>query len=95
MDAPIQSHNQKPAAVWSSGGSAYDAISRGIADSIEHCVLRLGPKQGERILDLATGTGWTSRAVARTGAKVVGVDIASDLVAAAKARAAAEGLAIE
>lgn len=55
MDAPIQSHNQKPATVWSSGGSAYDTISRGIADSIEHCVLRLGPKQGERILDLATG----------------------------------------
>jgi SAM-dependent methyltransferase len=95
MDATIQSHNQKPATVWSSGGSAYDAISRGIADSIEHCVLRLGPKQGERILDLATGTGWTSRAVARRGAKVVGVDIASDLVAAAKARAAAEGLDIE
>ena len=95
MDATIQSHNQKPAAVWSSGGSAYDAISRGIADSIEHCVLRLGPRQGERILDLATGTGWTSRAVARRGAKVVGADIASDLVAAAKARAAAEGLDIE
>lgn len=95
MDETIQSHNQKPAGVWSSGGSAYDAISRGIADSIEHCVLRLAPEQGERILDLATGTGWTSRAVAHRGAKVVGVDIASGLVAAAKARAAAEGLDIE
>lgn len=95
MDATIQSHNQKPATVWSSGGSAYDAISRGIADSIEHCVLRLAPGQGERILDLATGTGWTSRAVARRGAKVVGADIASDLVAAARERAAAEGLDIE
>jgi SAM-dependent methyltransferase len=95
MDETIQSHNQKPASVWSSGGGAYDEISRGIADSIEHCVLRLAPRQGERILDLATGTGWTSRAVARRGAKVVGVDIAADLVAAAKARAAAEGLAIE
>ena len=95
MDETIQSHNQKPATVWSSGGSAYDVISRGIADSIEHCVLRLAPKQGERILDLATGTGWTSRAVARRGAKVVGADIASDLVAAARERAAAEGLDIE
>ena len=52
-------------------------------------------ERGERILDLATGTGWTSRAVARSGAKVVHVDIASDLLAAAKARAAAEGLDIE
>lgn len=95
MDSTIQSHNQKPAAVWSSGGGAYDAVSRGIADSIEHCVLRLNPKPGERILDLATGTGWTSRVVARRGAKVVGADIASDLVEAAKARAKAEGLDIE
>jgi SAM-dependent methyltransferase len=95
MVEPIQSHNQKPAAVWSSGGSDYDKISRGIADSIEHCVLRLGPKQGELILDLATGTGWTSRAVARRGAKVIGADIASDLLAAAKARALTEGLDIE
>jgi SAM-dependent methyltransferase len=93
--AGIQSHNEKPAAVWSSGGADYDQISRGIADSIEHCVLRLAPKPGERILDLATGTGWTSRAVARRGATVIGVDIAGDLVAAARERAKAEGLSID
>ena len=39
----------------------YNEISRGIADSIEHCVLRLDPQPGEKILDLATGTGWTWR----------------------------------
>jgi SAM-dependent methyltransferase len=81
--------------VWSSGGAAYDQISRGIADSIEHCVLRLDPKPGERILDLATGTGWTSRAVARRGATVTGADIAADLIAAARERARAEGLSID
>ncbi len=91
---PIQQHNTKPAAVWSSGGNAYDQISRGIADSIEHCVLRLAPQPGERILDLATGTGWTSRAIARRGAAVTGVDIAGDLVAAARERAASERLDI-
>jgi SAM-dependent methyltransferase len=93
--ATIQPHNEKPAAVWSSGGAEYDRVSRGIADSIEHCVLRLDPRPGERILDLATGTGWTSRAVARRGAKVVGADIAADLVAAARERAKAEGLDID
>ena len=46
MGNEIQPHNQRPAAVWSSGGSAYDRISRGIADSIEHCVLRLDPQPG-------------------------------------------------
>ena len=91
----VQEHNERPAAVWSSGGSDYDEISRGISDAIEHCVLRLNPKPGERILDLSTGTGWTSRVVARRGASVVGVDIASGLLQAARQNARAEGLPIE
>ncbi len=92
---PVQPHNAKAASVWSSGGARYNEISRGIADSIEHCVLRLDPKPGERVLDLATGTGWTSRLVAARGASVIGVDIAEELIAAARARARADGLAIE
>jgi ubiquinone/menaquinone biosynthesis C-methylase UbiE len=95
MSTAIEAHNQRPASVWSSGGDLYDEISRGISDSIEHCVRRLIPKPGENILDLATGTGWTSRLLARRGAKVTGVDIAGDLIAAAKKRASAEGLAID
>ena len=95
VTAAIQPHNTKSAAVWSSGGDRYDQVSRGIADSIEHCVLRLDPQPGERVLDLATGTGWTSRLVAERGAKVVGADIAAELVSAARERAQAEGLAIE
>ena len=57
--------------------------------------MRLNPQPGERILDLATGTGWTSRVVARRGATVIGADIASDLLDAARARAAEERLPIE
>ena len=95
MDGKIQQHNERPAAVWSSGGKDYDQISRGIADSIEHCVMRLDPKPGARILDLSTGTGWTSRLVARRGAAVIGADIAADLLEAARAQAKAEGLSIE
>ena len=44
---------------------------------------------------LRPGTGWTSRVVARRGATVVGGDIASDLLDAARARAATEALPIE
>ena len=91
----IQAHNERPAAVWSSGGKDYDEISRGIADAIEHGVMRLGPRPGEKILDLSTGTGWTSRLVARRGARVIGADIAEDLLAAARLKADAEGLSIE
>jgi SAM-dependent methyltransferase len=91
----IQPHNERSAAVWSSGGKAYDAISGQIATALEHCVARLDPQPGETILDLATGTGWTSRLVARRGANVIGADIASDLLAAATERARREGLKIE
>jgi SAM-dependent methyltransferase len=91
----VQPHNERPAAVWSAGGEGYDQVSRGIADSIEHCVLRLNPQPGERVLDLSTGTGWTSRVVARRGALVTGVDIASGLLEVARAKANAEALPID
>jgi len=94
MSGAIAPHNQKSAAVWDSGGVNYDAISRGIADSIEHCVVRLDPQPGEKVLDLATGTGWTSRVVARRGAEVTGVDIGPHLVEAAAEKAKKDGLAI-
>lgn len=92
--AIIQPHNERPAKVWSAGGDNYNAVSRGIADSIEHAVLRLNPRSGEKVLDLATGTGWTSRVVARRGATVTGVDIATGLLDAAERQAAAEQLPI-
>lgn len=95
MQTPIQTHNERPAAVWSSGGRAYERISRGIADALEHCMLRLDPQPGERVLDLATGTGWSSRLAAARGARVTGVDIAADLLAAARQRAEEEGLDID
>src|SRR5262245_27726378 len=95
VDGIIQSHNERAAAVWSAGGEEYDRISRGIADAIEHCVLRPDPQPGERILDPSTGTGWASRVAARRGAIVTGVDIAAGLLEAARAKAAAEALPID
>lgn len=95
MSTTIQPHNLRAAAVWSRGGAAYDQISRGIADAIDHCVLRLDPQPGERVLDLSTGTGWTSRVVARRGSAVIGGDIAEDLLDAARDRARLDGLPIE
>lgn len=95
MANAIQPHNARPAAIWSSGGSAYDIVSRGVSDAIEHCVARLDPQPGQRILDLATGTGWTSRVVCRRGAHVTGADIAEGLLEAARDRAKHEGLDIE
>src|SRR5689334_11074674 len=84
MPSTIRPHNARVAATWDTGGADYDAISRAIADAIEHCLNRLDPRPGERVLDLATGTGWTARQVAARGAEVVGVDIGANLIEAAR-----------
>lgn len=84
MNATILSKNETAAAIWDSGASQYDRISRQIADAIEHCVDRLYPTSGERILDLATGTGWTARRVAERGSRVCGVDLSSEAIEVAR-----------
>jgi len=88
-------HNVAVAGVWDAGGEAYDEISRGILDSIEHCVNRLNPRGNERILDVATGTGWAARRVAARGAEVVGVDISGSELAAARRISVGMGLSID
>lgn len=88
-------HNQKAAATWGSGGAGYDKISETIADSIEHVLNRLDVQPGEKVLDLATGTGWTARRLAQKGASVTGVDIGEGVVAAARDFAQAANLTID
>ena len=95
MSGIIQAHNERASATWSAGGSNYDDVSKSIANALEHCVLRLDPKAGDNVLDLATGTGWTSRLLANMGVNVTGADIAKDLLASAKERAKAEQLTID
>jgi SAM-dependent methyltransferase len=94
---PVRPHNLKAQAVWNSPGGRYDEISRTIADAIEHAVERLQPRPGERILDLATGTGWGSRVVAHrvAGVKVVGADIAEQMLDHARSAARMLGLDID
>lgn len=77
-------HNQAAARAWGHAGAHYDFISFGLSDGLSHAVQMLWPVPGERILDLATGTGWTARLAALQGAEVVGVDIAEGLLSAAQ-----------
>jgi SAM-dependent methyltransferase len=93
----VQPHNEKAAATWSAPGELYDEISRGLAGAIDHCIARLRIRPGDRVLDLACGTGWASRAVATTvkGARVAGVDIAHGLIESARKIAQSSRLDIE
>lgn len=97
MSNEVQPHNEKARSVWNAPGGRYDEISRSIADAIDHAVERLQPATGERVLDLATGTGWASRLVAHRcpSAIVAGLDIADQMLTHARETAAKQQLAIE
>jgi SAM-dependent methyltransferase len=97
MSEVVQPHNLKAQSVWNSPGGRYDEISRSIGDAIEHAVERLQPRAGERVLDLATGTGWGSRVIAQRfpGVKLTGADIADQMLDSARAAAASMKLDID
>lgn len=62
------------------------------AAEVDRALAMLGAKGGERVLDMACGTGRHSHELARRGFEVVGVDISPDLLAIAEADAEAESL---
>ncbi len=82
--AAVQPHHEDAARTWSLGGQHYDDISFGVSDALAHAAQRLNPQPGQHILDVATGTGWSARNVARAGAHVTAVDIAPGLLDAAR-----------
>ncbi|WP_331373122.1 class I SAM-dependent methyltransferase [Sinorhizobium chiapasense] len=80
----ILEHNREAAAIWGAGGLHYDLVSFAISDALAHAAQRLNPKPGDKVLDVATGTGWSARNAARLGANVTAIDISADLIDAAR-----------
>ncbi len=79
---------------WSVIAGAYEQAFEGLsgqfaADALE----RLHISTGERVLDVAAGTGAFSLLAARAGAEVLATDFAPGMVARIRERAAAAGLA--
>jgi ubiquinone/menaquinone biosynthesis C-methylase UbiE len=77
-------------ALWEKGD--FTRIAESMRDSSAALVAQLGIFKGMKVLDLACGDGDTAIPEAKLGADVLGVDIAGNLVAAAKIRAKEEGL---
>lgn len=90
---PFEELKQRHAVVWGSG--PYQGITETVADIHRAVIERLDPQPGQRLLDLATGTGAVAELAAQTGAEVVGVDIAPALIEQAKERAVERGLDID
>jgi SAM-dependent methyltransferase len=80
-------------AAWMAGD--FGEIARNSVAAAEAFVGRLRIPAGARVLDIACGSGNVSIPLARQGAEVTGVDIAPNLLAQARERAAAENLAAE
>lgn len=90
---PFEELKQRQSKMWGSG--PFELLADSIADVHELVVERLALQPGERLLDIACGTGGVAERAARTGAQVTGVDFAAELVETAKRRADELGLEIE
>src|SRR5271169_4772125 len=78
--------------VWMAGD--FGMIAKNTACAAEAFIGRLDIPPGAKVLDVACGTGNTAIPLARCGAQVTGVDIATNLLQQARDRASAEGLEI-
>jgi len=83
----------KQKATWESGD--FGQVARTIENVAEEFMARLPLQPGSRLLDAACGTGNLAVLAARRGCVVSGIDIAGNLIAQARARAAAAGLQID
>ena len=84
----------KHRSMWASGdypGLAADLLGE-LGDVL---VAACGVRRGDRVLDIAAGSGNIAVPAARTGASVVASDLTPELFEAGRARAAAEGVELE
>src|SRR4051812_8726326 len=83
----------KHRAMWALGD--YDRVATEVvADLGPVLVEAAGIRRGERVLDVAAGSGNASLPAARTGADVLATDLTPELVEIGRQRSAAEGLTI-
>ena len=88
--ALLESLKGKLKATWMAGN--YDYFSRFMESSAVEFLARLPVRAGDRLLDVACGSGQLALLAARKGAKVTGVDIATNAIEAARGRAGSDGL---
>src|SRR5688500_10683808 len=77
-------------ATWMSGD--YGHFATYLEAGALGCLSRIPIEPGLRVLDVGGGAGQTAIPMSRAGAKVTGVDIATNLIEQARARARAENL---
>ncbi len=72
---------------WDEVASEYARVTDGVSDQVAESVLDAAAVgAGDRVLDVASGPGWTAAAAARRGAHVTGVDISPSMAEEARRR---------
>ena len=84
---------QRARATWAAGD--FDAIAERIWGVGEDLVSRVGVNEGDRVLDVACGTGNAAIPAAAAGGEVTGLDITPELFEDARRRAGDAGVELE
>lgn len=90
MSADVAGVKQGQRMMWAQGD--YPTMSKPIAPVGELLVELVGAEPGEKLLDVATGTGNVAIPAALRGITVTGLDITPELLQIASARASEEGV---
>ncbi len=89
----MESLKSKLKTTWEAGD--FSEIAKHIQTAAEDFVGRLNITPGTKVLDVACGSGNLAVVAAASGADVTGLDLADNLVEAAKKRAEAAGLTVK
>lgn len=84
---------QRQSKVWGTG--PYERLPEHYTPLLDHLARAAAPRPGEKVLDVACGTGALATRLATSGAAVTGLDLAPALIDTANRLAAAHGLRID
>jgi SAM-dependent methyltransferase len=94
MTTTITDIKQAHRGVWAAGD--YSSVAQLIDEAPPRDLLaRMAIAPGQRVLDVATGTGNVALKAAAAGADVVGLDLTPELLEVAQTRAAEQGLTVD
>lgn len=96
-DVAPQEKTQRVGSVFSSVARRYDLMNDLMSGGLhriwkDQFVRRIKPRRGERILDMAGGTGDVAFRLARSGAEVIVADINAEMLEVGKRRSARRGI---
>jgi SAM-dependent methyltransferase len=95
MSAPVDFGDltDRQRRMWTSGD--FSVIARQVVPASEALCEKVDPRPGQRVLDVACGSGNAALVAARRYCEVTGIDYVAALIERARQRAAAEGTEIQ